>query len=121
MLDDVSVLPAFQEDLSLTYHLATNAVDGDASSAPLLHIFDHTLSLAIVGNVKVVIVDVQLGVGVGSASGLKGNADVVLAEDIEPVALPEGSVLVEDLVANVLELVSFKFDDCLCLRALTHA
>ena len=83
-------------------HLGTDAVDGNAGGAPLLDVFDHTLSLAVVGNVKVVVVDVQLAGGVGRASSLKGNANVVLADDIEPVALPEGSVFVEDLVHNVL-------------------
>jgi hypothetical protein len=121
VLDLVSGLLAFQGEFSSTYHLAANAVDGDASGAPLLHIFDHALSLAVVGNVKVVIVDVQLGAGVSGACCLEGNADVVLADDLHPVALSEGSVLVKDLVANVLEFVSVEFDDCLCLRALTHA
>jgi hypothetical protein len=87
-------------------HLGTDAVDGDAGGAPLLDVFDHTLSLAVVGNVKVVVVDVQLAGGVGRASSLKGNADVVLADDVEPVALPEGSIFVEDLVHNVLGLLA---------------
>lgn len=85
-----------------SYHLGANAVNGNASGAPLLDVLDHTLGLAVVGNVKVVVVDVQLAGGVGRASSLKGNANVVLADDIEPVALPEGSVFVEDLVHNVL-------------------
>ena len=83
-------------------HLGTDAVDGNAGGAPLLDVLDHTLGLAVVGDVKVVVVDVQLAGGVGRASSLKGNANVVLADDIEPVALPEGSVFVEDLVHNVL-------------------
>jgi hypothetical protein len=104
VLGFVSVLLAVQEDFSLTCHLAANAVDGDASGAPLLHIFDHALGLAVVGNVKVVVVDVQLGAGVSGACRLEGNADVVLADDLHPVALSEGSVLVENLVADVLRL-----------------
>ena len=86
------------------YHLATDAVDGDAGSAPLLDVVDHALGLAVVGNIKVVVVDVELAVGVGGASGLECNADIVLADDVEPVALSEGSILVEDLVDNVLRL-----------------
>ena len=87
-------------------HLGTDAVDGDAGRAPLLDVSDHTLSLAVVGNVKVVVVDVQLAVGVSRASSLEGNADVVLADDLEPVAVPEGSVFVEDLVDDVLSLLA---------------
>lgn len=91
-------------------HLGTDAVDGNAGAAPLLDIFDHALGLGVVGDVKVVVVDVQLAGGVGSTSGLEGDADVVLADDVEPVAFPEGSVLVEDLVHNVLvSSASFKW------------
>jgi hypothetical protein len=91
-----------------------------SSSAESLHglldVFDHTLSLAVVGNVKVVVVDVQLAGRVGRAGSLEGDADVVLADDIEPVALPEGSVLVEDLVHDVLGLLAScgSFEECLC-------
>lgn len=89
-------------DVIVAYHLATDAVDGDAGGTPLLDIVDHALGLAVVGNVKVVVVDVELAVGVGLTSGLEGNADVVFADDVEPVALPESSILVEDLVDDVL-------------------
>lgn len=88
----------------MAYHLATNAINGDTSGAPLLHVSDHTLSFAVVGNVKVVIVDVKLGVRVSGTSSLECDADVVLADDLHPVALPEGAVFVEDLVGNVLQL-----------------
>ena len=85
----------------LTYHLAANAVNGNASGAPFLDVLDHTLGLAVVGNIKVVIVDVELGGGVGGTSSLEGNADVVLADDLHPVALTESTILVEDLVGDV--------------------
>jgi hypothetical protein len=89
-------------------HLGTDTVDGDAGGAPLLHVADQTGDLAVVGDVKVVVVDVQLASGVNRASGLEGNADVVLADDLEPVAVPEGSVFVEDFVDDVLDsLASF--------------
>jgi hypothetical protein len=108
LLDTVGTRPAAA--------VGTDAVDGNASGAPLLDVFDHTLSLAVVGNVKVVVVDVQLAGGVGRTCSLEGNADVVLADDIEPVALPEGSVLVEDLVHDVLGLLAScgSFEECLC-------
>jgi hypothetical protein len=80
-------------------HLGTDAVDGDTGCAPLL---------AVVGDVKVVVVDVQLASWVNRTSSLEGNADVVLADDLEPVAIPEGSIFVEDFVDNVLNsLASF--------------
>lgn len=85
-----------------SYHLGANAVNGNASGAPLLNVLDHTLGLAVVGDVKVVIVDVELGRRVSGTSGLKSDADVVLADDLHPVALPESTVLVEDLVGDVL-------------------
>lgn len=40
------------------YHLATDTVNGNASGTPLLDVFDETLGLCVVGNVKVVVVDV---------------------------------------------------------------
>ena len=86
----------------LTYHLAANSVNGNAGGAPFLDVLDHTLSLAVVGNIKVVIVDVELGRRVSGTSSLEGNADVVLADDLHPVALPESTILVEDLVGDVL-------------------
>lgn len=99
----------FKRDVSVTYHLAANAVNGNASGAPLLDVFDHTLGLAVVGNIDVVVVDVELGRGVSGTSGLEGNADVVLADDLHPVALPESTVLVEDLVGDVLPIISMGF------------
>ena len=92
----------FQRDLLLTYHLAANTVNGNAGGAPLLDVLDHTLGLAVVGNIKVVIVDVELRGGISGTSSLEGNADVVLADDLHPVALPESTILVEDLVGDVL-------------------
>jgi hypothetical protein len=89
-------------------HLGTDAVDGDTGRAPLLDVLDQTGDLAVVGNVKVVVVDVQLASWVNRTSSLEGNADVVLADDLEPVAIPEGSIFVEDFVDNVLNsLASF--------------
>jgi hypothetical protein len=113
LLDTVGTRPAAAVG---KVHLGTDAVDGNAGGAPLLDVFDHTLSLAVVGNVKVVVVDVQLAGRVGRAGSLEGDADVVLADDIEPVALPEGSVLVEDLVHDVLGSLAScgSFEECLC-------
>ncbi|KAG9966599.1 family 10 xylanase, partial [Aureobasidium melanogenum] len=51
--------------------------------------------------VEVVVVDVELGVGVGGAGGLEGNADVVLTENLHEDVLAESAVLVEGLVNDV--------------------
>lgn len=49
-----------------------------------------------------VVVDVQLGVGVGGARSFEGEADKVLAEDVVEDRGPERAVLVEDLVNDIL-------------------
>ena len=50
---------------------------------------------------SLVVVDVQLGVGVGGTSSLESDADKVLTEDTVEDAVAQGTVLVEDLVDNV--------------------
>lgn len=60
----------------------TDAVDGNASSDPLLDMGDHAIGqLGVVGIVKVVVIDVELGAGIGLAGSLKGDAHKVLAQD----------------------------------------
>jgi hypothetical protein len=81
--------------------LGTNTVDGDAGGDPLLNVRDETGGLGVGGRVEVVVVDVELGVGVGSASGLKGNTDVVLTEDLHEDVVAESAVLVEGLVNDI--------------------
>lgn len=82
--------------------LATNTVDGDTLSNPLVNVIDHTAgNLGVVGNVKVVVVDVELGVGVSGAGSAEGNSDHVLAEDLVDLAVAHASVLGEDLVDDV--------------------
>ena len=87
--------------------LRTNTVDGDALGNPLLDVGDHTgLELGGVGVVNAVIVDVQLGVGVGGAGSAEGNADELLTQNLgEGRVLAERTVPVEDLVKNVLFLL----------------
>ena len=81
--------------------LGTDTVDGDAGGDPLLDVGDETGGLGVGGRVQVVVVDVELGVGVGSAGGLEGDTDVVLAENLHEDVLAESTVLVEGLVDNV--------------------
>ena len=82
--------------------LRAYAVDGNALRNPLVDVVDHaTGNLGIVGDVKVVVVDVQLGVGVGAASSTESNSDEVLTKDTAKDTVAETAVLSEDLVYNV--------------------
>ena len=84
---------------------------------------DHAVDLAVAGGIQalelmldpkvpskgerknsLVVVDVQLGVGVGSTGGLESDAHVVLTNDLVEVAVTEGAVLVEDFVDDVLKV-----------------
>jgi hypothetical protein len=65
---------------------------------PLIHQTDHPPRLAVVDVVEIVVVDIQLRVGVRGASGFKGDAHEVFAEDVGEYAGAEGSVFVEDFV-----------------------
>jgi hypothetical protein len=81
--------------------LGTDTVNGNTSSPPLLDVLDHSLGLSVLGVVQVVVVDVQLGVGVGLAGGLEGDPDKVLAENVVEHAGAEATVLLEHLVDDV--------------------
>jgi hypothetical protein len=92
--------------------LGADAVDGDALGQPLLDGGDHALGdLGGAGGVEAVVVDVQLGVGVGLAGGAEGNANVVIvAEDVVEVrVLSESTVPLEDLVDDVLNMLAKPF------------
>lgn len=88
--------------------LRTNTVDGDALAEPLLDRGNHALGdLGGAAGVEAVVVDVQLGVGVSLAGSAEGNANVVVvAEDVVEVrVLSEGTIPVEDLVDDVLNML----------------
>lgn len=81
----------------------TNAVDGPPLREPLLDMVRHAARrLGVVRVVEVVVVDVEDGVRVRLSGGLEGDADEVLAEDLREDGLPEGAVLVEHFVDDVL-------------------
>jgi len=61
--------------------LRADAVDGNALRDPLVHEADHAGCLCVVGNVKVVIVDVEFGVGISGTGGAEGDTDEIFAED----------------------------------------
>jgi hypothetical protein len=81
----------------------TNAVNRNTLAYPLLHQGDHAVDLSVTGRVKVVVVDVELGVGISLASCLEGDADEFLAQNAGKDRVAESAVLVEDLVDNILQ------------------
>lgn len=82
--------------------LRTDTVNRDALGYPLVDVVDHALSdLGVVCNVKVVVVDIELRVGVGGAGGTEGDANKVLSEHTAEHAVAEVAILGEDLVDNV--------------------
>ena len=48
------------------------------------------------------VVDVKLGIGIGSTSGFECNGDKVFAEDIGKDRRSQGAIFIEDLVDNIL-------------------
>jgi hypothetical protein len=82
--------------------LRANTVNRNSRGDPFVDVSDHTCGdLRVVGDVEVVIVDVELSGRVGGASGAEGNANEVLAEHAAENAIPEATVLGKDLVDNV--------------------
>jgi hypothetical protein len=82
--------------------LATDTINGDTLRDPLVDVSDHAGSdLGIVGNVEVVVVDVQLSVGVGGAGSLERNSHEVFTENAAEDAVAEASVFGEDLVNDI--------------------
>jgi hypothetical protein len=69
---------------------------------PLVDQVDHAAGLSVVGAVQVVVVDVELGIRVGGAGSAERDANEVLTEDTRENAVAEASILVEDLIDNVI-------------------
>jgi hypothetical protein len=55
-----------------------------------------------VGGDELVIVDVELAVWISSTGGLEGNADELLAENTGEHRVSHATILVEDLVDDIL-------------------
>lgn len=62
--------------------LRTHTVNGNTGSDPLLDMVDHRSRLHVRRRVKVVVVDVTLGVGVSLLGRLEGDAHKVFSKDI---------------------------------------
>ncbi len=83
--------------------LRADAVDGNAGRQPLLDVGHHALGqLRRRRAVEVVVVDVQLSIRVCCAGGVEGDLDKVLAQNLREDRVAKGTVLSEDLVADVL-------------------
>jgi len=80
----------------------TNAIDGNTSSDPLLDLGGKTSELRVGGRVEVVVVDVTLSIRSSLLGGLECDADKVLTKDTGEDRVTEGTILVEDLVDDVL-------------------
>jgi len=82
--------------------LGANAVDWDTLSEPLVDLFDHTPGdFGVVGNVEVVVVDVQLRGRIGGTRCAEGDANKVLAENAAEDAVAERAVFSKDLVDDI--------------------
>ena len=82
--------------------LHTNAIDRDTLRNPLVDVAAHAVDLAVVGTVEVVVVDVELGRGIRLTGSLESDGNEFLAKDSRVNRVSQGSVLVEDLVDDVL-------------------
>jgi len=82
--------------------LGPNTVDRDALGNPLVDVGNHSGGdLGVVGNVEVVVIDVQLGGRVSGARCSEGNANKVLAENTAEDAVAECAVFGKDLVEDI--------------------
>lgn len=82
--------------------LRTNTINGDTGSQPLVDVSDHAVGhLSIVGNVEVIIVDVELGVGISGAGSAESNSNKVLTKNSAEDTVTEVTVLSEDLVDDI--------------------
>lgn len=82
--------------------LGSNTIDGNALGEPPVDVGNHTGSdLGVVGNVQVVVIDIELGVGIGGACCAEGNANEVLAENTAENTVAEIAVLCKDLIDNI--------------------
>jgi hypothetical protein len=82
--------------------LGPNTIDRDPLARPLIHLLYCDRYFGPDFIVKTVVVDVEFCVRICGARGAEGNADEVFAEDRTEDRGPEGAVVGEDLVDDVL-------------------
>ncbi|KAI7110380.1 Endo-1,4-beta-xylanase [Hortaea werneckii] len=98
------------EGLKSALNTGRRAEAGGRQITPLLDLVDKASELGVGSHVEVVVVDVQLSaierISTGStyrlAGSLEGNADKVLTEHPRKYAVPQGTILGEDLVDNII-------------------
>lgn len=82
--------------------LAANAINGNALGEPLVDFLNHSPGhFGVVGDVEVVVVDVEFRSRIGGTCGAEGDADKVLAENTAEDTIAEGAILGEDLVDDI--------------------
>ena len=82
--------------------LGSDAVDWNALGEPLVDFFDHAPGdFGVVGNVEVVVVDVELGGRISGTCCAEGDADKVLAENTAEDAVTKRAVLCKDLIDDI--------------------
>lgn len=76
---------------------------------------DHTVGdLGVARRVEVIVVQVEDGVRVSRTRSLEGDGYEVLAQDLGEDGRAERAVLVEDLVADVLDTTTRQYKSCPC-------
>lgn len=84
----------------------TNSVDGDSGCKPLLDVRDHTVGdLGVIRRIKIVVVQVENGARISCTGSLESDGDKVLTQDLREHGRAKRAVLVEDLVADVLDII----------------
>lgn len=81
--------------------LGADAVNRNTVGNPFLYVGNHTLCLAVVCAVKVVVVNVTLGEGIGLVGSVESGRDEALTEDVVEDTGSEATLLVKDFVYNI--------------------
>lgn len=81
--------------------LGANTIDRHTGSLPFLNIADHTGNFAVVRVIEIVVIDVQLGIGIGLTCLIESNADKVLAKNPGEDRAAQGAILVEDFIDDI--------------------
>lgn len=83
---------------------------------------DHTIGdLGVARRIEVIVVQVEDGVRVCGAGSLESDGDEVLAQNLGEDGRAQGAVLVEDLVADVLNTATSQYINCPWAHRISHA
>ena len=81
--------------------LRPDTVDRNTLASPLPDFADQAIELCVVGAVKVVVINVELRVWIGSSGGFESNPDILLSQDFIEYRLTHSAIFVEDLVYDI--------------------